>query len=99
MLLKTFLNADLLTELWAIVNNAGVLWGFEVELTDLEYFKETMEVNGFGPIRVTKAFLPLLRQSRGRIVNITSMGSKLLTLFPLFLKNFKLLSCSLYCRI
>lgn len=64
-------------ELWAIVNNAGILRGFEVELTDLEYFKETMEVNGFGPVRVTKAFLSLLRQSRGRIVNITSLGSRI----------------------
>lgn len=65
------------TELWAIVNNAGILRGFEVELTDMEDFKATMEVNAFGPVRITKAFLPLLRLSRGRVVNLTSLGGKL----------------------
>lgn len=64
------------SELWAIVNNAGILKGFEVELTDMEDFKATMEVNAFGPVRVTKAFLPLLRQSRGRVINVTSLGGR-----------------------
>ena len=74
MLLKFLLFSP---ELWAIVNNAGILKGFDVELTDLDEFREVMEVNAFGPVRVTKAFLPLLRQSRGRVVNLTSLGGKL----------------------
>ncbi len=31
------------------------------------------EVNLFGAIRVTKAFVPLIRKSKGRIVNVSSM--------------------------
>ncbi|XP_078695097.1 D-beta-hydroxybutyrate dehydrogenase, mitochondrial-like isoform X2 [Branchiostoma floridae x Branchiostoma belcheri] len=31
-----------------------------------------MEVNTFGTVRVTKAFLPLIRRAKGRVVNVTS---------------------------
>ncbi|CAL1275015.1 unnamed protein product [Larinioides sclopetarius] len=62
------------SELWAIVNNAGIQKGFLVELSSIQDFKDTLEVNAIGPVRVTKAFLPLLRQSRGRIVNIASIA-------------------------
>lgn len=64
-------------ELWATVNCAEIQKGFEVELTNIDEFRETMEVNAFGPVRVTKAFLPLLRQSRGRVINVTSTAGKL----------------------
>ena len=33
------------------------------------------EVNVFGLMRMTKAFLPFLRQSQGRIVNVGSVAS------------------------
>ncbi|XP_054716879.1 estradiol 17-beta-dehydrogenase 2-like [Uloborus diversus] len=65
------------SEFWALVNNAGIQKGIDVELTSMADFKETFEVNTFGPVRVTKAFLPLLRQSRGRVVNLTSIGGRL----------------------
>ncbi|GFY56986.1 estradiol 17-beta-dehydrogenase 2 [Trichonephila inaurata madagascariensis] len=65
------------SELWAIVNNAGVQKGFTAELTSMKDFYDTLEVNAFGPVRVTKAFLPLLRQSRGRVVNLTSLAGRL----------------------
>ncbi|GFT04203.1 estradiol 17-beta-dehydrogenase 2 [Nephila pilipes] len=72
-----FVKADLKSlKLWAIVNNAGILKGISIELTELRDFKDCMEVNLFGVIRVTKAFLPLLRRSKGRIVNITSLGGR-----------------------
>ncbi|XP_035693471.1 D-beta-hydroxybutyrate dehydrogenase, mitochondrial-like [Branchiostoma floridae] len=35
-------------------------------------YRRVMEVNAFGPVRVTKAFLPLIRRVKGRVVNITS---------------------------
>ena len=57
-----------------LVNNSGV---FEresrpSELT-LEHFRYTFEVNFFGAFAVSKAFLPLLRQSpSARVVNVSS---------------------------
>ncbi|GBN70344.1 Estradiol 17-beta-dehydrogenase 2, partial [Araneus ventricosus] len=65
------------SELWAIVNNAGIQKGFLVELSSVQDFQDTIEVNAIGPVRVTKAFLPLLRQSRGRVVNIASVAGRI----------------------
>lgn len=53
------------TPLQAVVNNAGIGLGS----ADLE---QVLEVNTLGVRRVCEAFLPLLRPSDGRIVNITS---------------------------
>ncbi|GIY76618.1 hypothetical protein CEXT_282921 [Caerostris extrusa] len=62
--------------IWAIINNAGVYKGLSVEFSTLQEFRDCVEVNAFGPIRVTKAFLPLIRKSKGRVVNVTSMGGR-----------------------
>ncbi|XP_072475029.1 D-beta-hydroxybutyrate dehydrogenase, mitochondrial [Notamacropus eugenii] len=59
--------------LWGLVNNAGISTFGEVEFTSMETYKEVAEVNLWGTIRTTKAFLPLLRRARGRVVNISSM--------------------------
>ncbi|GFQ81469.1 estradiol 17-beta-dehydrogenase 2 [Trichonephila clavata] len=63
--------------LWAVVNNAGIQKGFTTELSRMQDFKDTMEVNAFGPVRVTKAFLPLLKQSKGRVINVASVAGRL----------------------
>lgn len=59
--------------LWAVVNNAGVGTAGEVEWTPMEEIINIFDVNTIGIIRVTKAFLPLLRKSKGRVVNHTSL--------------------------
>ncbi|GBO13053.1 hypothetical protein AVEN_66953-1, partial [Araneus ventricosus] len=59
--------------LWAIINNAGIQQGFFLELSSIQDFKDSLEVNALGPARVTKAFLPLLRQCRGRVINMASV--------------------------
>ncbi|GBN33391.1 Estradiol 17-beta-dehydrogenase 2 [Araneus ventricosus] len=64
-------------ELWAIINNAGIQQGFFLELSSIQDFKDSLEVNALGPARVTKAFLPLLRQSRGRVINMSSVIGRL----------------------
>ncbi|GBM51130.1 Estradiol 17-beta-dehydrogenase 2 [Araneus ventricosus] len=64
-------------ELWAVINNAGIQKGFLTELTRIQDFQDTMEVNAFGQVRVTKAFLPLLRKSRGRVINISSLAGRI----------------------
>lgn len=61
-------------QLWAVINNAGVGSIGVFEWTELQEYRRTFEINFFGVIRVTKAFLPLIRASRGRIVNIASKG-------------------------
>lgn len=60
--------------LHAIVNNAGVgMMGplIELDAKDLDF---VLGVNVYGPFRVTKAFAPLLIESKGRVVNIGSIS-------------------------
>ncbi|KAM8905903.1 D-beta-hydroxybutyrate dehydrogenase, mitochondrial isoform 2-T3 [Lycaon pictus] len=59
--------------MWGLVNNAGISTFGEVEFTSMETYKEVAEVNLWGTVQMTKAFLPLIRRARGRIVNISSM--------------------------
>jgi NAD(P)-dependent dehydrogenase (short-subunit alcohol dehydrogenase family) len=60
--------------LYGLVNNAGVgELGMFSTWTDEELF-DIFDVNVFGPHRVTNAFMRLLVEARGRIVNIGSQG-------------------------
>ena len=60
--------------MWGLVNNAGIAAGAGlIEFTPLADIHRHIDVNLYGMIRVTKAFLPLVRKSQGRIVNISSM--------------------------
>ncbi len=60
--------------LGGLVNNAGVPYGGPIEYLDLNELRRTFEVNFFGVIAVTQAFLPLLRRGGGRIVNMSSLS-------------------------
>jgi NAD(P)-dependent dehydrogenase (short-subunit alcohol dehydrogenase family) len=64
-----------------LVNNAGVGFGGPVEYIPLEDYRQSFEVNYFGQIAVTQAFLPLLRRARGTIVNIASIGGRIASPF------------------
>lgn len=59
-----------------LVNNAGVLLDMSASPTetDISEMKATFEVNLFGPIRVTQAFLPLLRASKQASVVMLGSG-------------------------
>jgi NAD(P)-dependent dehydrogenase (short-subunit alcohol dehydrogenase family) len=60
--------------LWGLVNNAGVaVTGPFADLKE-EDFDFVMDVNTYGPFRVTKAFIPLIAKSNGRIVTISSIS-------------------------
>lgn len=63
-------------KLWAVVNNAGVCPYGEVEWGSFDQVKKTLEVNALGQVLVTRTFLPLIRQCKGRIVNINSGASR-----------------------
>jgi len=61
-------------KLHGLVNNAGVALGGPLELVPIEETRKLMDVNVIGLLAVTKAFVPLLRKGRGRIVNIGSLA-------------------------
>lgn len=59
--------------LYGIVNNAGIsMMGplIEVPVEELEWL---FNVNVYGPYRITQAFAPMVIESEGRIVNISSI--------------------------
>lgn len=57
-----------------LVNNAGVALMGNVEQLDLDDFEWLFDINFWGVVRTTKAFLPLLRRERqAHIVNISSV--------------------------
>lgn len=70
----------------ALINNAGITGGMPQEPTsvDPDVVRHVVETNVIGVIRVTNAFLPLLRQAPSpRIVNVSSsVGSLTLQTTP-----------------
>jgi NAD(P)-dependent dehydrogenase (short-subunit alcohol dehydrogenase family) len=60
------------TGLWAVVNNAAVCVGAPLECVPLDVMRHQLEVNVVGALAVTQRFLPLLRASGGRVVNVSS---------------------------
>ncbi|MCE7989269.1 MAG: SDR family oxidoreductase [Caldilinea sp. CFX5] len=57
-----------------LVNNAGIAVGGPLEFMPLAEFHQQMQVNVYGALAVTQAFLPLLRQATGRIINMSSIS-------------------------
>jgi len=65
----------------ALVNNAGYSQSGAAETVDLEDVRRQFETNVFGLLRMSQLVLPAMReQGSGRIVNISSMGGRLV--FP-----------------
>ncbi|BFZ17713.1 hypothetical protein BsWGS_20752 [Bradybaena similaris] len=75
-LVKSRLPPD--TGLWALINNAGIM-GLDAptEMCSREDVLEAFSVNILGPVDMTRHFLPLIRKSKGRIVNTASIGGRL----------------------
>ena len=64
------------TALAGLVNNAGIGVFGPLEILPVAQFRRLMEVNVTAQLAVTQAFLPMLRQARGRIVMIGSIGTR-----------------------
>ena len=61
--------------LHALVNNAGIVSGSNIDWTSMDLMRKVMDVNFFGHVAMTKKFLPLLISKRGsRVVNISSVN-------------------------
>jgi NAD(P)-dependent dehydrogenase (short-subunit alcohol dehydrogenase family) len=58
--------------LFALVNNAGSAEGGPLEIMSMTRMRRQFNTNVFGPMMVTQTFLPLLHQSKGRIINVIS---------------------------
>jgi NAD(P)-dependent dehydrogenase (short-subunit alcohol dehydrogenase family) len=65
----------------ALVNNAGIAVGGPVEAVRLEDWRRQFDTNFFGAVRLTQACLPLLRECKGRIVNVSSISGRVASPF------------------
>jgi NAD(P)-dependent dehydrogenase (short-subunit alcohol dehydrogenase family) len=75
--------ADVVTQavgergLAGLVNNAGIVRPGPLEFQPIADLREQLETNLFGHVAATQAFLPLLRVGKGRLVNVGSIGGRL----------------------
>ncbi|MDG1431805.1 MAG: SDR family NAD(P)-dependent oxidoreductase [Paracoccaceae bacterium] len=58
----------------ALVNNAGVADFGPIDQTDYQRWRTVMETNLDGVFLVTQAFTPMLKETKGAIVNIASIS-------------------------
>jgi NAD(P)-dependent dehydrogenase (short-subunit alcohol dehydrogenase family) len=62
-----------------LISNAGILTPGPLEVLPLDAIRREFEVNVFGGLSVINAFLPALRQAKGRVVQVGAMTGR----FPL----------------
>lgn len=60
----------------ALVNNAGIVVSGPIEGLAIDELRQQLEVNVIGQVAVTQALLPRLRDTRGRIVFISSVSGR-----------------------
>lgn len=64
-----------------LINNAGIVSPGPLESIPLNELRQQFEVNVFGLLGVTQAFLPLIKKSKGRIIMMSSVSGSLVTPF------------------
>ncbi|XP_078586139.1 retinol dehydrogenase 16-like [Branchiostoma floridae x Branchiostoma japonicum] len=67
--------------LWGLVNNAGIVGSGvgAMEWATVTDYQAVLNVNLLGMIDVTRTFLPLLKRSRGRVVNVASAAGRMVS--------------------
>src|SRR6201998_2270465 len=63
--------------LYGLVNNAGIATAGSIADMKFEEYELVMDVNAAGPVRMIKAFEPLIIEQKGRIINIGSISATL----------------------
>ncbi|MDN5213412.1 SDR family oxidoreductase [Fulvivirgaceae bacterium BMA12] len=77
LIIKSAGNVDVL------INNAGIMYVGVTEAYSLSQVQQQFDTNFFGAVRVSKAFLPHMREKgSGLIVNVSSLAGRLA--FPYF---------------
>src|SRR5262245_24828778 len=71
------LDKSLPQRLDAVVNNAGIVVSGPMEAVTPDEWRKQLEINVIGALAVTQAVLPRLRESRGRVVFISSVNGQL----------------------
>ncbi len=66
--------------LHGLINNAGTAYPGPLEILPLADLRAQFEINVFAQVAVTQAVLPLLRAARGTVINVSSMGGRMV--FP-----------------
>lgn len=65
------------TPLRGVVNNAGIAIPGPLEFLPVDELRRQFEVNFFGTIAVTQAFLPMLRANGGRLILMSSISGQI----------------------
>lgn len=73
------LDEELPAQLDAVVNNAGIVVAGPMETLTSEQWRRQLDVNVVGQLAVTRAVLPRLRASHGRVLFISSVNGRLST--------------------
>lgn len=73
------LDEALPAQLDAVVNNAGIVVAGPMETVGVEDWRKQLDVNVIGQLAVTRAVLPRLRRSQGRVLFISSVNGRLST--------------------
>jgi NAD(P)-dependent dehydrogenase (short-subunit alcohol dehydrogenase family) len=72
--IETALDGDADKPLVAVVNNAGFCMISPMELTPDEDVRRAFDLDFFAYIAVIRAFLPMIKQNKGRFINIGSFS-------------------------
>lgn len=68
--------AEISGPLAGLVNNAGFAVAAPLEYVPIDELRRQLETNVIGQVAVTQAFLPRIREGRGRVVFMSSIGGR-----------------------
>lgn len=63
----------------ALLNNAGTATGGPIELVSLDDMRALFEINIIAHVDVIQHFLPLLKEAKGTIINVSSVSGRIAT--------------------